>query len=140
MSAKQKRPRSVAFTLVGVIFIGTWYAGELFALIRQSSLLLTLPMTLDPRLRLIMAAVWMVLFWGSAVALWRSKPFTTWFIPLILTLSALYELTLLGLYVQIPETGQGWLIRIWIYAAAILFAAWSLNRGPAKQYFAQAAG
>ena len=132
MSDKPSRPRSVTITLIGVILIGMWYAGQLFALIRQYSLLLTLNVTPDPRLRLVIAAVWMALFWGAAVALWRRKSFTSWFIPLLLSLVALYELTLLGLFVQIPESGQGWLMRILLYAALILFASWSLNRECSK--------
>lgn len=139
MSNNPRRPRSVTITLVGVILIGMWYAGQLFALIRQFSLLLTFNVTPDPRLRLIFAAVWMVLFWGAAVALWRRKQLSSWFIPLLLSLVALYELTLLGLYVRIPESGQGWLIRIWLYAALILFASWSLNRRAAKLYFGRTA-
>ena len=140
MSTKPRRPRSVTITLVGVILIGLWYAGQLFALIQQSSLLLTLNVTLDSRLRLVMAAVWMVLFWGAAVALWRRKAFTSWFIPLLLTLRAIYELTLLGLYVQFPESGQGWLMRTCLYAAMILFAAWSLNRRATKTIYYRVSG
>lgn len=139
MSNNPRRPRSVTITLIGVILIGMWYAGQLFALTRQLSLLLTLKATPDPRLRLVLAAFWMVLFWGAALALWRRKRFSSWFIPLLLSLVALYELTLLGLFVRIPESGQGWLLRIWLYAALILFASWSLNRRAAKPYFGRTA-
>jgi len=140
MSAKPRRPWPVTITLVGVILIGMWYAGQLFALTRQYSLLLTLNVTPDPRLRLIIAAIWIMLFWGAGIALRCRKPFTLWFIPLLLSLVALYELALLGLFVRIPESGQGWLIRIWLYAAVILFAAWSLNRSAAKLYFGRSTG
>lgn len=140
MSAKSRRPRSVTITLLGVILIGIWYAGQLFALLRQSGLLLTLNITPDPRLRMVIAALWMVLFWGAAVALWRRKAFTSWFIPLLLTLAALYELTLLGLFVQNSESGESWLIRIWLYSVMILFAAWALNRGAAKPFFDKGTG
>ena len=140
MSAISSRPRTVTITLIGIILIGMWYAGQLFALTQQYRLLLTLNVTPDPRLRLIIAAVWMVLFWGAAVALWRRKPFVSWLIPLLLTLVALYELTMLGLYVRTPEVDQGWLVRVWLYAAVILFATWSLNRKAAKSYFAQIEG
>lgn len=137
MSAKPARPRSVTITLIGVILIGMWYAGQLFALIKQYSLLLTLNETPDPRLRLVIAAVFMVLFWGAAVALWHRKSFTAWFIPLMLAVVALYELTMLGLFVRVPESGQGWIIRIWFYAVVVLFAIWSLNRNTSKSYFDQ---
>ncbi len=137
MSFTRRRPRSVTIILITVILVGMWYAGQLFALIRQNSLLLSLNMTPDPRLRLVMAAVWMVLFWGAAFALWRNKSFTTWFIPLLLGLIALYELTIWGLFVQISGNGQGWLMRIWLFATLVILAFWSLNRSSVKYYFNQ---
>ena len=137
MSAKPSRPKPVTITLVGVILIGTWYAGQLFAIIRQYSLLLALNITPDPGLRLVFAAIWMVLFWGAAAALWRRRSFVTWLIPLLLILAAVYELTMLGLYVLVPVNKLSWLLRVWLYLVTVLFAFWSLNRSPSRLYFSQ---
>lgn len=137
MSDEAKRPRPVTIILIIVILIGMWYAGQLFALIRQNSLLLSLNITPDPRLRLVFAAVWMVLFWGAAFALWRRKSFTSWFIPSLIGLVALYELTIWGLFIQITGSGQGWLVRICFYAMLIIFAFWSLNRKSVENYLNQ---
>ena len=138
MTAKEKRPRSVTITLLGVLLLGMWRAAQAFAMAQQVSLLLALNIRPDPRLLLVIAAGWMVLFWGSAIALWLRWPFTRWLIPLLLLLYALFELVLQGLFVPIPISGQSWLLRILLYSVAILFAVWSLNRSKARSYFAVA--
>lgn len=135
MTAKEKRPRSVTITLLGVMLLGMWRAAQAFAIAQQVTLLLALNISPDPRLLLVIAAGWMVLFWGSAIALWRRSLFTRWLIPLLLLLYALYELVMQGLFVRIPISGQSWLLRILLYSVAILFAVWSLNRSKARSYF-----
>ena len=128
MTAKKKRPRAVTITLLGVMFLGALSAAKAFAIAQQVSLFLSLSLRPDPRLLLVIAAGWMVLFWGSAIALWHRHSFTRWLIPL-------YELVLQGLFAHIPISGQGWLLRILLYVAATLFAFWSLNRNETRSYF-----
>ena len=70
-----KRPRPVTITLLGVMLLGTWNAGQVFALTQQVSLLLNFDVNPDPRLLLLFAGVWMALFWGAAIALWRRQRF-----------------------------------------------------------------
>jgi len=137
MRAKPNRPRSVTITLLGVILLGVWNAGKVFALTQQYSLLLTLNVSPDPRLFLVFAASWMALFWGAAISLLRRRSLSRWLIPLLLLLYSLYELILLGLFVRIPQSGQSWLVRILLYDVAILFALWSLNRSEARYYFTE---
>ncbi len=136
MTTKKKRPRSVTIMLLGVMFLGALSAAKAFAMAQQVGLLMSLSLKPDPRLLLFIAVGWMILFWGSTIALWRRRSFTRWLIPLLLILYALYELILQGLFVQIPISGQDWLIRILFYDVAILFALWSLNRRKARSYFA----
>jgi hypothetical protein len=138
MTIKEKRPRSVTITLLGVILLGAWSAAQAFAMVQQVTLLLALNIRPDPRLLLGIAAGWMVLFWGLAIMLWCRWPFTRWLIPLLLLLYALYELVLQGLFVRIPISGQSWLLRILLYSVVVLFAIWSLNRNKARSYFAVA--
>jgi len=135
MTTKEKRPRSVTITLVGVIFLGARSAAQAFAMAQQFTFLLALNIRPDPRLLLVIAVGWTVLFWGMAIVLWRRCPFTRWLIPMLLLLLALYELMLQGLFVRIPISGQSWLLRILLYSVAILFAIWSLNRSKARSYF-----
>lgn len=89
----------------------------------------------DPRLRLLMACLWMLLFWGVAVALWRKRPSTRRAIPILTTVYGLYELSLLALYTQVPLGPWGWIGRTLVYATAALLAYWALNRTAAKGYF-----
>jgi len=135
MTSKEKRPRSVTITLLGVMLLGAWNAAKAFATAQQVTLLLALNLTPDPRLLLVIAAGWMVLFWAAAIALWQRHAFTRWLIPLLLILYALYELVLQGLFVPIPISGQSWLLRILIYGVIILFAIYALNRSKARSYF-----
>jgi peptidoglycan/LPS O-acetylase OafA/YrhL len=116
------------------MLLGAWNAGKVFALTQQVSLLLNFDVIPDPRLLLLIAGVWMALFWGAAIALWRRQRFTHWLIPLLLLLYALYELILLGFFVRMPEGTQSWLARILLYDLAILFAIWSLNRSESRSY------
>lgn len=135
MRLTPKRPRPVTITLLGVMILGAWNAGQVFALTQQVSLLLNFDVNPDPRLLILLAGVWMVLFWGAAIALWRRWRFTQWLIPLLLLLYALYELLLLGFFVRIPESAQSWFARILFYILAILFAFYSLNRSDSRSYF-----
>lgn len=130
-----KRPRPVTITLLGVTLLGAWNAGKVLALTHQFSLLLNFDVNPDPRLLLLFAGVWMALFWGAAIALWRRQRFTHWLLPLLLLLYVLYELILLGFFVRIVESTQSWLVHILLYDLAILFAIWSLNRSESRSYF-----
>jgi hypothetical protein len=53
---------------------------------------------------------------------------------------ALYELTLLALFIRNPESGESWLLRIWLFAVMIIFATWALNRGAAKRFYNNVTG
>lgn len=136
--AKTKRPRSVTITLLGVILLGTWSAARAVAIASQVELLLELETRPDPRLLMIIASVWAVLFCGAAVALVSRRHVTRWLIPLLIILYALYELSLEGLFESTTISIQGWLLRILLYDGIIIFVAWSLNRKEAKAYFAGA--
>jgi hypothetical protein len=136
--AKTKRPRGVTITLLGVILLGTWSAARAGALARQIDLLVALETRPDPRLLLIIASLWAILFWGAALALFFRRTSTRWLIPLLVALYALYALSLEGLFESSAVPAQGWLLRILLYDGIILFVAWSLNRKEAKSYFAGA--
>lgn len=135
MTTEEKRPRSVTITLLGVMLFGAWNAAKAFSMAQQLSLLLALNIRPDPRLLLVIAVIWMALFWGSAIALWRRRSWVRWLIPLLLLLYALVELALQGLFVPIPISGQSWLLRFLLYDSVILFAFWSLNRSKGRAYF-----
>jgi len=135
MTTEEKRPLSVTITLLGVMLFGVWNAAKAFSMAQQLSLLLALNIRPDPRLLLVISVSWLVLFFGSAIALWRRRSLTRWLIPLLLLLYALYELVLQGLFVPIPISGQSWLLRFLLYDGVILFALWALNRSKVRSYF-----
>ena len=134
-AATQKRPRSVTVTLLGVFLLGVWNAGRVLALYKQSDLLLALEIKPDPRARMLLAAVWTMLFWGATVALWQKRPLTRPGIPFLLLFYALYKFTLLALYIRVPMSGQEWLWYILFYVIAISFTYWALNRAATDFYF-----
>ena len=136
--ANKKRPRSVTITLVGVILFGTWSAARAVAIARQIDLLVALDTRPDPRVLLIIASVWAILFWGVAVGLFLRRSVTRWLAPVLVILYALYELGLEGLFESTTIPVQGWLLRILLYDGVIIFVIWSLNRKEAESYFADA--
>jgi hypothetical protein len=131
------RPRSVTYTGYLVFIVGGINGWRVWVLSQQGAYLAAFAPTLDPRVRLVVSLVILVASMWLAAALWRRKPFTRQAIPLFLLLCALYRLTLLALWVQSPVARQGWVGEMVLYAAAILFTLWALNRRAAVPYFSQ---
>lgn len=135
MSVSLKRPRTISIVLLMLVILGIIQAAKGVALREQSALLLDLQVRPDPRLRFLIAAVWMVLFWSLAIALWRKMAVTRWLTPLLLAFYALYELAILGLFAQVPISSDRWLQYTIVTVALVLFAYWALNRSAANSYY-----
>lgn len=135
MSVSPKRPRTIALVFLVLVILGIIQAAKVVALNEQSALLLDLQVRPDPRLRLLIAAIWMLLFWSLAIALWRKIVLTHWLIPLLLAFYALYELALMGLFAQVPINRARWLQHTFVAFTLVLFAYWALNKGTAKSYY-----
>jgi hypothetical protein len=135
MTEPPKRPRTISLVLLLLLILGFIQFATVVALSRQSALLLDLQVKPDPRLRMIIAAVWTAVYWSMAIALWRKAAVTRWLIPLFLALNALYEIAILGLFAQVPITGDQWLLYGLFAVALVIFAWWALNRGAAKAYY-----
>jgi uncharacterized membrane protein SirB2 len=97
-------------------------------------LLLALNIQPDPRFRLIMALIWGFVFIGMWWMVRRKRPFTRILLPLILTLYAIYELSLTILFAQTPLAQQALWLNLSFYLFLILFTAWALNRTAANNY------
>ncbi len=134
-TVKTARPRSVTITLWGVIAFGVWNLGRGLAIWQERAMPQALEVQPDPRLRLVLAAVWAVCFGGMAAALWWKRPFTRWLIPILFISYALVELAQFAWFMPSPLNQQAWQLPASIYGTAVLFSTWALNRKAAQIYF-----
>ena len=118
-----------------LILLGLIQAAKVVALREQSALLLDLQVSPDPRLRMFGAAVWMVVFWVLAFALWRRIALTRWLVPLVIVMHVVYELAILWLYAQVPISNERWFLYCFVTAVMVSLCAWALNRSANKFYF-----
>lgn len=135
MTASPKRPRSVTLTFWGVFLLGGWNCGRLLATSLNYQLLAPFSTTPSPLFRLVVALVWMLLFWGAALALWQKRPFTRYIIPAILLIYTVYELSTLLLFVQAEPARSSWLINTLFYLFCVGFSYWALNRTAVTSYY-----
>lgn len=131
------RPKSVTFTIYFVFLLGVMNGWRVVALWQQIGLLLSYEPSLDPRMRLAVSFIIAVMSLWLAAALWRKKPFTRYTIPLLWLGCALYRMMLLSVWVQSPVAQQGWAGEMVVYAAAILYTIWALNRRASQLYFSE---
>ena len=128
------RPRIVTLLIWGVFFLGSWNAGRTLAVTSQIDVLFTLAVKPDPRFQILMAAIWAIIFWGLAWGLWRKRPFSQRALPLLLTLYALFELSIQWRFAQ-TLNWQSWRLKLILFVIAILMTTWALNSPAAKFYF-----
>lgn len=129
------RPRSVTLVAVGVLLLGLVNIFRAVGLYRQSDLQLELGVTLDPRLRMILAVFWAIVLISLAVALWLRKPVTRILIPVLLTIYAVYRLSLVGIFAGSEYARSSQILTAFLYGVAILISIWALNRKAKKEYF-----
>ncbi len=135
-SPSPSRPRSVTLVAVGVLLVGLVNVLRVIALSRQSDLQLELGVTLDPRLRLILAILWAIVLISMAIVLWLRKPVTRVAIPVLLTLYAAYRLAIVGIFAESEYARGSQITTAILYGGAILITIWALNRKTARKYFA----
>lgn len=129
-----KRPRSVTITFWSVIFLGTWNLGRAIAIGQQLNLQDVLNLQPDPRLRLIAAGLFTVLFFWLAWQLWRKRPFTIRAIPITISWYTVYETAVWLIFAQSPRNWSLWLISSLFLISLVLFTRWALQR-TAQTYF-----
>ena len=128
-----KRPLTVTLILWGVILFGIWNLGRAVTLYQQLDVLLTLNIILDPRIRLVMACGWMMIFFWLARAVWKKKPYSLIAIPIVLVCYALNDF-FLQQFAPIATNLNG-LMRSLFFIAIIILIYGMLNRPQTKQYF-----
>jgi hypothetical protein len=132
------RLRSVTLLIWGVFFLGSWNAARTLAVTKQIEVLLTLAVKPDPRFQIIMAAMWAIIFWGLAWGVWRKRPFTQRALPILLTIYALFGLSIQRRFAHPLTNWQSWYLSLSLFVAAILITTWVLNRPAANSYFGKA--
>jgi hypothetical protein len=135
MRNEPKRYRTVSLVLLLLIVLGFIQAAKVVALREQSALLLDLQVRPDPRLRMLIATVWMVVFWVLAIALWRRIALTRWLVPLIIALHVVYETAILGLFAKVSINSGRWFLYSVMAIALVSFTFWALNRRSNNTYF-----
>lgn len=132
---RRRRPRRVTILAGGVFTLGLvngWRAGSLAA---QYPWLSSLPITLDPRLRFMMAALWALVFLAVAVALWRGRTRGRTAVPLALTVYALYRWLLLAFYVVSPVARARWPALLAAHGAGLVFSLWVVHSAAGRAFF-----
>ena len=122
------RPRTVTITFWSVIFLGTWNLGRAIAIGQQLTLQERLNIQPDPRLRLVVAGLFGLLFFGLAGQLWWKRPLTVKAIPNSIAWYTLYETAVWLIFAQPPRNWTLWLLTSLLLIGSVLFTRWALQR------------
>jgi hypothetical protein len=131
----QDRPRSVTVVAWGVFLLGLINGWRALGLLRQRSLLEELGVVPDPGIALLIALFWAAVFVILAIIVWQGRSVSQLLAPVILLIYVLYQLLLVALYAQSSQSGSGLITTAGLYAVALLFTIWALNRRSARAYF-----
>ena len=131
------RPRSVTIVAAGVLLLGLVNIYRAAILYRQIDLQLEFGVTLDPRIRMIAAAFWAIVFLVMAALIWSRQPTTKILVPVLLLIYAIYRLGLVAIFAQSTYIRNIQVIYAVLYGIAISISIWALNRPKGKSYFAQ---
>lgn len=136
---RQNRPFSVTLVVLGVLLLGLANGWRALGLIRQSDLLLALGATPDPRICVVGAIAWAILFVGLTYALWRRKRYTRLIVPVMLLGYGLYQSVLPGpCAAQIQAQEGRSTIMVFVYIVLFLFATLALNTRAGRAYMEDA--
>jgi hypothetical protein len=131
------RPRSVTIVAVGVFLLGLVNIYRAIILFQHSGLQLDLGVRLDPRARMILAAIWSIVLIVMAIILWLRIPGARVGVPLLLLLYAINRLALVGIFAESTYVRGSQILSIILYGISIAFASWALNRKGSRAYFAK---
>lgn len=130
------RPRSITLTLLSLFYLGLWNLGRVLVLSQQRDLLAQWTAVISPQWRLLLAAVWGVIFGFLVVLLQGKRPLTRLAIPALLIVYASSEYSLLS-FAPFPLTQQSRLCNTIGYTLLIIFTGWALNRPHNPPYFSK---
>lgn len=129
--SSQTRPSVLRFIQWAVVLLGVWNLGRVVALWRQLRWLEELPLTFEPRFRLMFALIWGILFLASAVALRIGQPRSRQVLPLLIIAYGVYEIGMIAIFsLEKPA-----LLPVLLYSLFALWIAWAMYRPTTKAYF-----
>lgn len=134
-SQQRSRPLSLTIIAWGVLLLGLANGWRAIGLYRQSALLIELGVVPDPRLRLVIAVVWAVIFVALAGMLWYRRRVTRWAIPGLIAIYSLYQMALTLLFSKSPDALRGWPLTGLLSMIIFLALTWFLNRAANSWYF-----
>ncbi|MFO7663307.1 MAG: hypothetical protein R6X18_12045 [Chloroflexota bacterium] len=125
------RPLGIRFAQWVTVILGLWNMGRVAALGRQVDWLSDLSLVPDPRLRIVMAFIWMALFLMAAFALQRGYSWSRFLVPLLIAVYGVFEIGMIALYATDPPA----LLPVLLYIALTTLVVWFLWRPATAAYF-----
>ncbi|MBK8431443.1 MAG: hypothetical protein IPL28_09215 [Chloroflexi bacterium] len=118
----------MAVTIIrwGVFILGGVQGWQVWAISQQMAVLRPLSPSFPPETRLVLAAVWCLIWLGLVLALWQRRPWTRWAVPVTILLYTTYHLLLLATAVS-PYAQGGWTGNLLLGVAAAGFTTWALK-------------
>lgn len=120
---------------VGVLLLGLVNIYRALILFQQTDLQLGLGVSLDPRVRMVIAVIWSIVLIALAAALWIRKPLTRVLVPVLLLVYAIYRLALVGIFAESAYVRESQIATAVLYGVAIALTSWALNRKAVRGYF-----
>jgi len=137
LSPSSSRPKSVTIVAAGVFLLGLVNIYRAIILYQHIDLQLDLGVSLDPRVRMILAVIWSVVLISMAIILWSRKPAAKALVPLLLLVYAIYRLALVRTFAESSYARDSQIASAILYGIAIAFTLWALNRKASGAYFAK---
>lgn len=103
--------------------LAIWNLWRAATIAQQLTLLEQIGAAFEPRLRLIMAVVWALVFAALAAGVWRRHARARTFLPLLVLLYGGYEL-LLFLFMPTATARQGWPLHLLTLLLAVAWTGW----------------
>jgi hypothetical protein len=132
------RPRSVTLIAAGVLLLGLANIYRAAVLYQQTELQLDLGVSVDPRIRLIIALIWSAVMIALSISLMIRKPWSRILVPLLLLLYGIYRVVLIALFAGSEYAQDSQIPTILFYGVVVAFCSWALSRKPAQAYFESA--
>lgn len=118
------RPLAKRVVLWGLMLLALWNLGRAAVLYRQAGWVSSVEVIPDPRLRMVLASAWAIIFLAATWVLLNRSCRNWRAIPLLMTLFGVYELGMMIAFATEPPAP----LLVLAYAAFVCFVVWVLWR------------